>query len=326
MRQAPAFAEMGDEGQSREVELELKLVADVGLIGLPNAGKSTLISVITSVRPKIANYPFTTLIPNLGVMEHQGRGLLIEDVPGLIEGAAEGKGLGIQFLKHIERTALVCHLLELSMTDEELLSAYSTIRGELGKHSDNLASKPEIIVFSKLDLVPPDEQKVRIKKLSKHFKGRDIFALSAGTGDGVEALKNHLIAVIPAGQRELALEEARISALSEEIPQMSRHYDLKAVFNPRTIQIKRTDHETFVVSGTRIEELARMTNMANREAVARMHDILTREKVITKVQSMLAKDGITRENNYFEGSPDIDFEPRIVVAERVFKLSDISFL
>ena len=153
------------------------------------------------------------------------------------------------------------------MTDEEIVSAYTTIRGELTKYSDNLTAKPEIIVLSKLDLVPPEEQAARIKKLTKHFKGHEVFALSAGTGDGVEALKNHLIKIIPAGQRELALAEAAADALSEETPEMNRHYDLKAIFNPRTIQIKRVDLETFVVSGGRIEELARMTNMNNREAV-----------------------------------------------------------
>jgi GTP-binding protein len=169
-RQAPNFAELGDEGEEVHVQFELKLVADIGLIGMPNAGKSSLISSITNVRPKIANYPFTTIIPNLGVMEFKGRGLLIEDVPGLIEGASEGKGLGIQFLKHIERTALLCHLLDLGDTDEEIVKNYKTIRNELKKFSPALAEKPEIIILSKIDLVIPDEQKTRITKLKKKFK------------------------------------------------------------------------------------------------------------------------------------------------------------
>ena len=114
VRQAPAFAEMGDIGEEKKVKLELKLVADIGIIGLPNAGKSTLIQSVTNVRPKIADYPFTTLVPNLGVMEHKGQNLILEDVPGLIPGASEGKGLGIQFLKHIERTHVLLHLLDRS--------------------------------------------------------------------------------------------------------------------------------------------------------------------------------------------------------------------
>jgi GTPase len=323
IRQAPNFAELGDEGEEVDVEMELKLVADVGLIGLPNAGKSTLISVITNVKPKIANYPFTTLTPNLGVMEHQGRGLLIEDVPGLIEGAAEGRGLGIQFLKHIERTALLCHLLELSMSNEEIIASYETIRNELAKHSDTLAAKPEIIILSKLDLVAPDEQEARIKWLKKYFGKKQVITLSAGTFTGIEAFKNILIEQIPAGQRELALAA---SEYAEREAEGLKIYDLKEFKNPRSISIRRIDAETFVVRGERIEELARMTNMANREAVARMHDILTRERIILKVKNMIAKDGETREENYFEGTPDIDFNPKIVVADRIFKLSDIAFL
>ena len=303
--------------------MELKLVADVGLIGLPNAGKSTLISVITNMKPKIANYPFTTLTPNLGVMEYQGRGLLIEDVPGLIEGAAEGRGLGIQFLKHIERTALLCHLIELSVSNEEVIANYETIRHELEKYSDTLAAKPEIIILSKLDLVVPEEQESRIKDLKKYFKKKQVIALSAGTFMGVEAFKNTLIEQIPAGQREMAIAASEYAAREAEGLKV---YDLKAFKNPRSISIRRIDAETFVVHGERIEELARMTNMANREAVARMHDILTRERIILKVKNMIAKDGETREENYFEGTPDIDFNPKIVVADRVFKLSDIAFL
>ncbi len=323
-RQAPNFAELGDEGGEIAVQLELKLVADVGLIGMPNAGKSSLISSITNVRPKIANYPFTTLIPNLGVMEYKGRGLLIEDVPGLIEGASEGRGLGIQFLKHIERTALLCHLLDLSNPDEELTHHYETIRKELSRHSQNLAEKTEIIVLSKLDLVPPEEQSKRIAKLKKYFKGKSVFALSSGTRLGVTEFQDFLIEAIPAGQRELAL-----AAQAEEEQDESssvRVYDLKAYRNPRAIHIKRRDRDTFDVSGERIEELARMTNMQNREGVARMYDILERERVISKVRSMLQIDAEKAKESYFEGSEDSDLDPKIIIAERVFRLKDVEFL
>lgn len=323
-RQAPNFAELGDEGEEMHVKFELKLVADVGLIGMPNAGKSSLISSITNVRPKIANYPFTTIIPNLGVMEYKGRGLLIEDVPGLIEGASEGKGLGIQFLKHIERTALLCHLLDLGNTDEEIMTNYTIIRKELRAFSPTLAEKPEIIILSKVDLVPPDEQKARIAKLKKKFKGADVFAISAPMMEGVEALQNFLIKKIPAGQREMQIQEEALRALKDEQPE-AKIYDLKAHRNTRTISIRRKDIDTFEVFGERIEEIARMTNMQNKESIARMIDVLDREKVLSKIMSMLNVDQDRLKDSYFEGSADIASDPKVIIAERVFHLGDLQF-
>lgn len=151
-RQAPAFAELGDTPEERDLFLELKLVADIGIIGIPSAGKSTLISKLSNVKPKIGDYPFTTLTPNLGVLEHKGKSLVIEDVPGLIPGASEGKGLGIEFLKHIERTGVILHLLDLYRLDK-VFSDYTDIRKELGLFSQELQDKEEIIVFSKGDLL-----------------------------------------------------------------------------------------------------------------------------------------------------------------------------
>lgn len=287
---------------------------------MPNAGKSSLISSITNVRPKIANYPFTTIIPNLGVMEYKGRGLLIEDVPGLIEGASEGKGLGIQFLKHIERTALLCHLLDLGGTDEEIVENYRIIRKELERHSPTLAEKPEVIVLSKLDLVPPEEQSKRISGLKKRFKGLDVFAISAPMMDGVEVLQDYLIEKIPAGQRE-----RHESDILEEDESEVKVYDLTSYRNPRTIRVRRVDRDTFEVSGDRIEEIARMTNMQNREAIARMHDILEREHVVSKIRAMLEVDTKALKDSYFEGSEDIDYNPKIVISDRVFHLGDIHF-
>lgn len=178
-RQAPAFAEFGDRGEERQVKLELKLVADIGIIGLPNAGKSTFIQSVTNVRPKIADYPFTTLIPNLGVMEHKGQNLILEDVPGLIPGASEGKGLGIQFLKHIERTHVLLHLLDISQGEEAVLQNYRDIRKELEHFSESLGKKEEVIVFSKADIVDPDEIGDISKRLEKRFKGKKCFTISA---------------------------------------------------------------------------------------------------------------------------------------------------
>lgn len=323
-RQAPNFAELGDEWEEVQVRLELKLVADVGLIGMPNAGKSTLISAITNVRPKIANYPFTTLIPNLGVMEHKTRGLLIEDVPGLIEWASEGKGLGIQFLKHIERTALLCHLLDMSQEVEEIVHAYEVIREELTKHSTALVEKPEIIVLSKLDLVSPDEQKKKITAIKKHFKKKEVIALSAWAFMGVEEFKDLLIVKIPVGQREYIEIEA--SEDLEETEKVEKVYDLKAYRSPRIIRVTRIDQESFEVSGTRIEELARMTNMQNKEWVARMYNILERERVLTKIRAMLEIDSVRLKESYFVGNEDEPINPKIHIAWRVFNLGDVQFM
>ncbi len=215
-------------------------------------------------------------------------------------------------------------MLDLSNPDEELTHHYETIRKELSRHSQNLAEKTEIIVLSKLDLVPPEEQSKRIAKLKKYFKGKSVFALSSGTRLGVTEFQDFLIEAIPAGQRELAL-----AAQAEEEQDESssvRVYDLKAYRNPRAIHIKRRDRDTFDVSGERIEELARMTNMQNREGVARMYDILERERVISKVRSMLQIDAEKAKESYFEGSEDSDLDPKIIIAERVFRLKDVEFL
>ena len=170
----------------------MKLVADIGLIGLPNAGKSTLIQAITNVRPKIANYPFTTLIPNLGVMEHKGTNLVIEDVPGLIPGASQGKGLGIDFLKHIERTRVLLHLLDMNELDN-IVKNYLDIRHELESFSPALAKKEELILLTKSDLF--DDEMISFVKheLEKVVKDRVIMVISAGAFKGIDTLKDYLI-------------------------------------------------------------------------------------------------------------------------------------
>lgn len=168
VRQAPNFAEMGDVGEEHFVKLEMKLVADIALVGLPNAGKSTLIQSITNVRPKIAAYPFTTLIPNLGVMDYKGKSLVIEDIPGLIRGASNGKGLGIDFLKHIERTRVIIHLLDLTELDK-IIENYNDIRHELEAFSPNLAKKEELIVLSKVDLLDNEMAEYIKKELIKNI-------------------------------------------------------------------------------------------------------------------------------------------------------------
>ncbi len=188
----PMIAEDGQYGEAFEADLELKLLADVGLVGLPNAGKSTLLSVLSNARPKVADYEFTTLEPNLGVLKIGDKHLVIADIPGLIEGASEGKGLGIKFLKHIERTKVLIHLVPAnSGTAEEIYDKYKVIRKELKSFSAGLEDKREIVVLSKIDLVDSDE----IKKIVSFLKKKKISVLpiSAATGAGIKELVSQLV-------------------------------------------------------------------------------------------------------------------------------------
>jgi len=195
--QAPRFAQEGTAGEERWLNLELKLLADVGIIGLPNAGKSTLISRISAARPKIADYPFTTLVPNLGVVKYgDAEPFVVADIPGLVEGAHRGTGLGMRFLRHIERTSVLVHLIDLSRQDEgDAREDYEVIRRELGRFSDNLIQKPEVVAFNKIDVPAARE---RMKKEIDRFreKGIETFAVSAATGEGLEALLQAIIKIL----------------------------------------------------------------------------------------------------------------------------------
>jgi GTP-binding protein len=184
----PRFSQPGEPGEIRELKLELKLLADVGIVGLPNAGKSTLISVISSVKPKIADYPFTTLVPNLGVVKAGEREpFVVADIPGLIEGAHQGAGLGIRFLRHVERTRILVHLIDAACIDpEKPLAAYDAVNAELALYSSSLARKPQIIALNKLDLPDAEERASTFKRALK--KRQKVHLISAATGKGIAPL------------------------------------------------------------------------------------------------------------------------------------------
>lgn len=187
-RQAPRYAQPGEEGEERHLILELKLLADVGLIGLPNAGKSTLISVISSARPKVADYPFTTLVPNLGVVKIEGmRSFVVADIPGLIEGAHRGAGLGFQFLRHVERTNLLLHLVDISINSTgDPVDNYEKINKELSRYSEDLRRKPQIVVATKIDIA----DKKKLDRLMGYCKNYTIefYAISSVSGKGIKEL------------------------------------------------------------------------------------------------------------------------------------------
>ena len=184
-KQAPRYAQRGGKGVEKIMHLELKFIADIGLVGLPNGGKSSLLGVLTNAHPKIGNYPFTTLEPNLGMMDTS----MIADIPGLIDGAAEGKGLGIKFLKHIEKTKILIHCI--SAEEDDMVKTYKTVRNEFGKFKEELLEKPEIILITKKDLVTEDELGKKIKKMKKIRK--NVLSSSIYDDNSIKELKKYII-------------------------------------------------------------------------------------------------------------------------------------
>jgi GTP-binding protein len=212
-RQAPDRAESGRAGQTRRLRLSLKLLADVGLVGLPNAGKSTLLRRISAARPRVGAYPFTTLVPSLGVVELGEQRFVAADLPGLIEGASQGAGLGDRFLRHVERTRVLCHVIDVGLEGRDPLADWDTIRGELGAYGAALAERPEIVVLNKIDLLPETEAGDRIAALQAAFRerGRDALPVSGATGQGVAALRAAMARAVRAAREAEAETEGAAS-------------------------------------------------------------------------------------------------------------------
>lgn len=262
VRQAPRVAELGERGDVFEAELELKLLADVGLVGFPNAGKSTFLSVVSNARPEIADYAFTTLTPNLGVADIDSASLLIADIPGLIEGASEGKGLGDAFLRHVERTAVLLHLIDVYTDD--IARAYTTIRHELTQHSAELATRPEIVALTKTEGVDDEIIAMQVTALQTVTQS-DVFAISAQAHQGIEDVLRTLSAAVERAHEEEVVPEDEHSHL----PVISLGAAEKA--NAWTV-IK--DEDGFTVRGHKIEKFARRTNTDGFEGLNRLRDIM----------------------------------------------------
>lgn len=268
VRQAPRMAEKGEPGDAFEAELELKLLADVGLVGFPNAGKSTFLSVVSNARPEIADYAFTTLTPNLGVADIDDGSLLIADIPGLIEGASEGKGLGDAFLRHIERTAVIMHLID-AYTDD-VAKAYMTIRGELHAYSADLSTRPEVIVLTKIDGLDDDIIQMQKDALAEVASDTPVLAISSqahvGLTDALRTLRREVEAVRRA-EKEATEEEKdglAVISLSQEAKALSWHVK----------KVQEGDRTIFVVKGHKIEKFARRTQFDNFEGLNRLRDIM----------------------------------------------------
>lgn len=209
-RQTPRIAELGNPGESYDAELELKLLADVGLVGFPNAGKSTFLSVVSNATPEIADYPFTTITPNLGVAKVDDRSILIADIPGLIEGASEGKGLGDRFLRHVERTKVLLHLIDVYNDDAG--KAYADIRQELANYSDELANRPELVVLTKVEGVDEDIVKMQMASILEKNPDAKVMAMSASAHQGTQEVLRELRLMIEAAQAPAETEENEAEA------------------------------------------------------------------------------------------------------------------
>lgn len=289
-RQLPTFAELGEPGQELELRIELQLVADVGIIGMPSAGKSTLISVISDAKPKIGDYPFTTLIPNLGVVSLQKFGgernetFVVADVPGLIEGASEGKGLGITFLKHIKRTAVLLHLVDILQDD--FVDNYQTVNTELLKFDAALLDRIQFVVFNKIESL--DDELIEMKKeefLAKFpFLKDKIYFVSAVANKGLRPLVLDLYRLVQENKKKLEDEFHELNPTEVESYKIYRPHLEDAKSNTvekigsRKIPDKFTGEmykaNIFEIKGKRIEQIAVMTNFDNPEAVNRMYDVI----------------------------------------------------
>lgn len=278
-RQAPKFAEVGEKTEELKLTLELKMIADVGLVGLPNAGKSTLLATISNAKPAIADYPFTTIIPNLGVVDiNSDNSILVADIPGLIEGASLGKGLGDQFLRHIERTKVLVHLIDIY--GDDIAHDYAVIEDELKNYKVDLSKKPQLILLTKIDGVAPDlvEQKLaQIKTVAK--KGSTIMAVSAKSKLGVQVFLNELLdLVLKQRQRQLVVDERK-----------SKRPILKLDDETVPNKISKTK-SGFMVTGTQIEKFAAKTDFSNQQSVQRLRVIMQKQGLLRELIKKHVKD------------------------------------
>ena len=276
VRQAPRIAEKGEPGDAFEADLELKLLADVGLVGFPNAGKSTFLSVVSNARPEIADYAFTTLTPKLGVADVDGDSLLIADIPGLIEGASEGKGLGHDFLRHIERTAVLMHLIDIYSDD--VATSYKVIREELKSHNPELAERPEIVVLTKAEGLDKEMIDMQMAALGEVIDASvPVFAVSATAHQGItevlRAAKKQVEVVREAENERLELDDND----QPDIP-VIRLNDRQLSESWTVTKDKDTSH--FIVSGEKIERFARRTDFSNFEGVNRLRDIMSKTGIM----------------------------------------------
>ena len=277
-RQAPRFCEEGEKVEEKEIILELKLLADVGLLGFPNVGKSTFLARVTDAKPKIANYHFTTIVPNLGVVKTKdGNGFVIADIPGIIEGASEGVGLGIQFLRHVERSRLLLHFLDASGEEgRNQVEDFYAINKELKKYSEKLSNRKQIIVANKIDIMQDDTILKEIEKLAKKEK-LEFFKISGVTGEGVEELIDHVTEVLKTLPKEdlIDIEDKIVYELEDEKQQWSI----------------RIENGEFIVEGKAVERLMGRINIEDNESMYYLQKSLKNMGIEDELIKMGVKEG-----------------------------------
>ena len=279
-RQAPRFSEDGDKGEEKEVILELKLLADVGLLGFPNVGKSTFLSKVTDARPKIANYHFTTLEPNLGVVKTKdGDGFVIADIPGIIEGASEGVGLGIQFLRHVERTRLLLHFIDVSGQEgRNPVQDYKTINDELKKYSEKLSTRKQIIVATKIDSMQDDTKYKELEELAKK-ENLEFYKISSVTGEGVQELIDHVSQLLKMLPKEELIEAEEKMVYT--LPDKDKEWEAKRQGN------------VFYVTGRAVDRLMGRINIEDNESMYYFHKCLKNMGIDDKLKELGICDGDT---------------------------------
>ncbi|MDD4690823.1 GTPase ObgE [Eubacterium aggregans] len=280
-RQAPRFAQGGVRGEERTLMLELKLIADVGLVGFPNVGKSTFLSSVTAARPKIANYHFTTLSPNLGVVQWKNSDpFVISDIPGIIEGAHQGVGLGIQFLRHVERNRLLLHIIDISGSEgRDPLKDFQDIQSEMRHYNPRFSERKQIIALNKIDLLPDPEERALIQS-EFEAEGYEVFLISAATGEGIDALLDRIITLL--------------AEIGEVEPIFEVETDLDVIYRPTMDEDKFTitldDDGVYVVQGDFLERLINSVNFDDLDSVGYFQKRLTDKGVFKELEAMGIKD------------------------------------
>ncbi len=279
-RQAPRFSEDGEKGEEKELILELKLLADVGLLGFPNVGKSTFLATVTDAKPKIANYHFTTIIPNLGVVKTKdGNGFVIADIPGIIEGASEGVGLGIQFLRHVERTRLLLHFLDISGQEgRNPVEDFYAINKELKKYSEKLSTRKQIIVANKIDVMQDETLLKEVEELAKK-EGLELYKISAATKEGVQELIDHVTDILKTLPKEelVEIEDKVVYTLEDKKDEW---------------EIKEEDG-VFIVTGRAIQRLMGRVNIEDNESMYYLQKCLKNMGIDAKLKEMGVCQGDT---------------------------------
>lgn len=283
--QAPKYAQPGQDARELEVILELKVIADVGLVGFPNVGKSTLLSRVTNADPKIANYHFTTLSPNLGVVDLEGGGFVIADIPGLIEGASEGVGLGHEFLRHIERTKVMIHIVDAASVDgRDPVDDIHKINAELAAYNEELARRPQVIAANKTDAIYSEDEDP-VERLRKEFEpaGIPVFAISAVSGKGVKELLYHV--------------QAMLRELPEETTVFEQEYDpelhMPDTKLPFTVEKSEEEENTYIVEGPRIEKMLGYTNLESEKGFQFFQNFLKDQGILEQLEELGIQDGDT---------------------------------